>query len=130
VRRRERHVELLEDVAGRVDVQNRRDGSMLQPDAAFAVRDDSDRCARLDVSQMRPVLEHPVRIVHCVPSGELDGGRQVATAAILPPGTTPLREHHHSGGENYNGSHTKAPLHGSYLRHDSSPDYFFSAGLT
>ena len=54
---------------------------MLHPHAALAVGREPDRGARLDVSQMRPVLEHPVRIVHRVGGGEFDRRRQILAAA-------------------------------------------------
>src|SRR4029453_16782337 len=80
------HLVSLADVAGRINVQDRRHRAVLQPDAAHPVRHDPDRCARFDVAEVRPVLEHAVRVVHRVHGGELDGGRQVAAAASLPAG--------------------------------------------
>ena len=64
------------DGARRVDVQDRRLGSVVQPGAALAVGDDADRRARLDVAESRPVRNHAVRIRHRA------GPRRIAAARL------------------------------------------------
>src|SRR5262249_23248716 len=56
--------ERLENVAVGIEVNDGRFGTMMQPGAAMAVRNDADGRTGLDVAQMRPVLEHPVGIRH------------------------------------------------------------------
>ena len=76
VRRRERHLEALDDVARGVDVQDAGVGTMLEPESALPVGDDADGGAGLDGAEMRPVLEHPERIGHGVGRRRRhDGGR-------------------------------------------------------
>ena len=64
------------DGARRVDVQDRRLRSVMQPRAALAVRDDADGGARLDVAQSRPVRDHAVRARHRA------GPRRIAAARL------------------------------------------------
>ena len=64
------------DGARRVDVQNRRLRSVVQPRAALAVRDDADRGAGFDVAESRPIGSHAVRIRHRA------GPRRIAAARL------------------------------------------------
>ena len=68
--------EALVHRAQRVDVQDRRLRSVMQPGAALAVRNDPDGRTGLDVAEPRPVRDHAVRTRHRA------GPRRIAAARL------------------------------------------------
>src|SRR5262249_20974513 len=55
----------FQDVAVRIEMDDGRLGSVMQPGSAATIGNDANRRARLDVAEMRPVFEHLIGVRHC-----------------------------------------------------------------